>query len=298
MIYRAFTVQHTGFAGENVVKTAVLGGGIGLRQPHHAAVLATRPDVGFMEIHAENFMCGGAQLRFLETTRQHWPISVHGVGLGLGGAHALDDRHLDRLAALVNRVEPFMVSEHVAWCGGPGLYMNDLLPPIYTEAALEILVQHIEQTQERLKRQILIENPSTYLEYVASDMDEGAYLAEAARRSGCGLLLDVNNLYVNQRNHGADPIAIMNGLPVEAVKEIHVAGHHEAELGDATLLIDNHGAPVSDAVWQLYDAAIARFPDAVTLVEWDSDIPSLDVLVGQARLADQRRREARYARAG
>ena len=278
-----------------------LSAGIGLRQPHHADVLAAKPQVGFMEIHAENFMCGGAQIRFLELVRKQWPISVHGVGLGLGGAHDLDGNHLDRLAALVDRIDPLMVSEHVAWCGGPGQFMNDLLPPLYTEAALDILVRHIDQVQSRLKRRILIENPSTYFEYVASDMPEGAYLAEAARRSGCGLLLDVNNLYVNQRNHGADPLAIMDALPAAAVKEIHIAGHHVAELGDATLLIDNHGAPVSDAVWRLYAAAITRFPVAVTLVEWDSDIPPLDVLVAEAHGADRRRHaasEVRYARAG
>lgn len=274
--------------------------GIGLRQPHHGEILTARPNVGFMEIHAENFMCGGAQIHFLEAARRSWPISVHGVGLGLGGAHDLDGAHLERLATLVDRIAPFMLSEHVAWCGGPGQFMNDLLPPLYTEAALEILVRHIDQVQTRLKRRILIENPSTYFEYVASDMPEGDYLAEAARRSGCGLLLDVNNLYVNQRNHGADPIAIMDALSAAAVKEIHIAGHHVADLGDATLLIDNHGAPVSDAVWLLHDAAIARFPAAVTLVEWDSDIPPLDILVGQAQLADRRRQaagEVRYAHA-
>ena len=269
--------------------TSNLAAGIGLRQPHHADILEARPEVGFLEIHAENFMCGGAQIRFLENVCRQWPISVHGVGLGLGGAHDLDGRHLDRLAALVDRIDPFMVSEHVAWCGGPGLYMNDLLPPLYTEAALDILVRHVDEMQARLKRRVLIENPSTYLEYLASDMPEGDYLAEATRRSGCGLLLDVNNLYVNQRNHGTDPVAVMDVLPAEAVQEIHLAGHHVAELGDATLLIDNHGSPVCDAVWRLYDAAVARFPQASALVEWDSNIPPLDILAEQARLADVRR---------
>jgi uncharacterized protein (UPF0276 family) len=266
--------------------------GIGLRQRHHAEMLTKRPEVGFMEVHAENFMCGGAQIRLLEKARNDWPISIHGVGLGLGGAHELDANHLERLATLVERITPVLVSEHVAWCGGPGLFMNDLLPPPYTEEALASLVRHIDQVQARLKRRILIENPSTYFEYVFSDIPEGEFLAQAALRSGCGLLLDVNNLYVNQRNHGAEPIAIMNALPTEAVQEIHVAGHHVVELGDATLLIDNHGGPVSDAVWRLYDGAVARFSKAATLIEWDSNVPTLDILVGQAHLADTRGRAA------
>ncbi len=289
-------------AGESPVEAPVLAAGIGLRQPHHAAVAAARPAVGFLEVHAENFMGGGGPIRFLENTRKSAPISIHGVGLGLGGAQELDRRHLDRLADLVDRIDPVLVSEHVAWCGLPGIFMNDLLPPLYTEAGLAILVAHIGAVQDRLKRRILIENPSTYLTYAASDMAEGDYLAEAARRSGCGLLLDVNNLYVNQRNHGSDPLAVIARLPVAAVAEIHLAGHHVADLGDATLLIDNHGAPVAPAVWRLYDAAIARFAAAATLVEWDSDIPALEVLVGEAHRADARRRqallEAPHARAG
>jgi uncharacterized protein len=295
-------VETPGSAGEPAVEIPVCAAGIGLRQPHHAAVAAARPEVGFLEIHAENFMGGGGQIRFLENTRKCAPISVHGVGLGLGGAQDLDRLHLDRLAALVERIDPLLVSEHVAWCGLPDVFLNDLLPPLYNEAGLAILVAHIGAVQDRLKRRILIENPSTYLTYAASDMAEGDYLAEAARRSGCGLLLDVNNLYVNQRNHGSDPLAVIDRLPVAAVGEIHLAGHHVADLGDATLLIDNHGAPVAAAVWDLYEAAVRRFPAALTLVEWDSDIPALEVLVGEAHRADARRRraieEARHAPAG
>jgi uncharacterized protein (UPF0276 family) len=258
------------------------GAGIGWRAPHHGAVLEQKPAVGFLEVHAENHMGGGRRMRVLECARRDYPISVHGVGLSLGSVEPVDGVHLDWFAELVAAIDPVLVSEHVAWCRQDGVYLNDLLPLPYTEEALAVLVRNIDRVQGRLKRPILMENPSTYLAFNHSTIPEGAFLTEMARRSGCGLLLDVNNLYVNERNHGVPARAVMAALDPAAVAEIHVAGHHVAELGDAVLLIDDHGSAVSDAVWDLYRHAIARFPEARTLVEWDSRIPALDILLNEA----------------
>jgi uncharacterized protein (UPF0276 family) len=272
--------------------------GIGWRAPHHAAVLEQKPAIGFLEIHAENHMGGGRRLAVLEQARHDYPIAVHGVGLSLGSAAAVDAVHLEKLEALVATVEPMLVSEHVAWCRQDGVYLNDLLPLPYTEEALQVLVRNIERVQDRLKRPILMENPSTYLAFTHSTIEEGPFLAEMARRSGCGLLLDVNNLYVNERNHGLPARAAMAALDPATVQEIHVAGHHVAELGDATLLIDDHGSCVADPVWDLYRAAVARFPEAKTLVEWDSRIPALDVLLNEAAKADAHCRTLELRHAG
>ncbi|HVI91645.1 MAG TPA: DUF692 domain-containing protein [Dongiaceae bacterium] len=267
---------------------ADLATGIGLRAPHHQAILRERPEIGFLEIHAENYMTD-LSVRVALAAREIWPISVHGVGLSLGGAEPLDRDHLQRLATLVDAVEPMLVSEHIAWCRQGGVYLNDLLPLPYTEEALDVLVFHVDEVQERLKCQILLENPSTYLSYRHSTLSEGEFLAELARRSGCGLLLDVNNLYVNQRNHGFDSYQTFAELDPRTVKEIHLAGHHVVTQAGATILIDDHGSPVSDPVWSLYDAALRRFT-APTLIEWDSHLPTLDVLVAEAHQADMRRR--------
>ena len=276
--------------------------GIGWRAPHHRALLETMPAVGFLEVHAENHMGGGRRVEVLQAARQVYPISIHGVGLSLGSAEPIDDDHLDRLARLVDEVEPMLVSEHVAWCRQDGVYLNDLLPLPYTEEALDILVRNIDRAQHRLKRPILMENPSTYLEFAHSVIPEGEFLAEMARRSGCKLLLDVNNLYVNERNHGQSARAAMAALDPDSVHEIHLAGHHVVDLGDAMLLIDDHGAQVSEPVWALYAEAVARFPSAMTLVEWDSAIPPLEALVAEAEAADRRRAvalsEPCHARAG
>jgi len=263
--------------------------GIGWRAPHHGAVLEQRPSVGFLEVHAENHMGGGRRTALLECARRDYPISVHGVGLSLGSVEPVDGVHLDWFAELVAAVDPILVSEHVAWCRQDGVYLNDLLPLPYTEEALDVLVRNIDRVQGRLKRPILMENPSTYLAFTHSTIVEGEFLAEMAWRSGCGLLLDVNNLYVNERNHGVPARAVMAALDPASVGEIHVAGHHVAELGDATLLIDDHGSTVSDAVWALYREAAALFPQAKTLVEWDSRIPALAVLLHEAAKADAHR---------
>jgi hypothetical protein len=267
----------------------VSGAGIGWRAPHHRALLETRPVVGLLEVHAENHMGGGRRLAVLAEARRHYPISIHGVGLSLGSVEPVDAEHLDRFAQLVAVVEPLLVSEHVAWSRQAGVYLNDLLPLPYTEEALDVIVRNIDCVQTRLRRPILMENPSTYLEFAHSCISEAEFLTEMARRSGCGILLDVNNLYVNEHNHGKPARDVIDALDPMTVAEIHVAGHHVAELGDATILIDNHGSSVADPVWALYDAAVARIPGAVTLVEWDSAIPTLDILLEEARKADLRR---------
>lgn len=272
------------------------GAGIGWRSRHHAEVLARRPRLGFLEVHAENHMGGGRRRAVLEAARPDYPISIHGVGLSLGSVEPVDGVHLDGFAELVAAVDPILVSEHVAWCRQDGVYLNDLLPLPYTEEALEVLVRNIDHVQGRLKRSILMENPSTYLAFAHSTISEGVFLAEMARRSGCGLLLDVNNLYVNERNHGVPARATMAALDPASVAEIHVAGHHVADLGDATLLIDDHGSTVADAVWDLYREATIRFPGARTLVEWDSRIPPLDILLAEAAKADAHSADARELR--
>ncbi len=276
--------------------------GIGLRQPHYRAVgaagapaqaAAVIAPASFVEVHSENFFgAGGAARALLEQVRTRWPVSLHGVGLGLGNAHGLDPAHLRALRELVDRIEPALVSEHVCWTAMPGAHFNDLLPLPYTRAALDVLVEHIDQTQQALGRRILIENASAYLRFVGEEMDELSFMAEAARRSGCGVLFDVNNLYVNSVNFGFDAAALLDRLPVECVEEMHLAGHCVTE----ECLIDDHGARVTPAVWALYDAALARFGATPTLIEWDTRVPPLAVLLGEAaRAAEAQTRVAQDA---
>lgn len=266
--------------------------GIGLRAAHHAEVVETHPGVGWFEAHAENYMGRGVPFHYLARVRERWPVSLHGVGLSIGSADGIEVTHLARLKDLVEAIEPALVSEHLSWSVCRGTYLNDLLPLPYTAEMLAVVAGHVDRVQERLSRRILIENPSTYLRYTHSTLAEGEFLAELSRRTGCGLLCDVNNLYVNHRNHGSDPLAFLEALPPSAVGEIHVAGHHVARHDDITLLIDDHGSSVSPSVWSLHDLAVRRFPEAPTLVEWDSRIPALSVLVAQAELADRHRSAA------
>lgn len=275
-----------------------LGVGIGLRVPHVAEVLATRPAIGWFEVHAENYMGGGSPLAALEQLRADYPLSVHGVGLSLGSAAALDARHLSRLHTLLARLEPTLVSEHLAWSIAEGIYLNHLLPLPYTEETLEIVVQHVMHTQEVLQCRLLIENPSSYLRFAHSVIPEPEFLGELVRRTGCGLLCDVNNIYVSCCNLGGDPIAYLDALPAHAVGEIHLAGHAVNDADGRTILIDDHGAPVTAAVWALYAHALARFGPVPTLIEWDTNIPALAVLQGEAHTAErcmQRAEEAVYA---
>jgi uncharacterized protein (UPF0276 family) len=261
--------------------------GIGLRSPHHEAIVAERPAVGWLEAHTENyFQDGGPAVRALERVRALYPLSLHGVGLGLGSVEPLDRVHLARVREAVRRFEPQLVSEHACWTHASGEHYNDLLPLPYTEEAVEHLSSRIRDVQDFLGRQILVENLSAYVRFGASQLGEGEFLAAIVERSGCGLLLDVNNAYVNSVNLGLDVDAFYAALPPAAVQEIHLAGHARRRVGEAELLVDDHGSAVCEEVWTLYARALRRFGAMPTLIEWDNAIPPLDVLVAEARRAD------------
>jgi uncharacterized protein len=262
--------------------------GIGLRVQHHAELLERRPAVGWVEVHSENYFArGGTHHDVLAEVRALYPLSLHGVGLSLGSTDALNGAHLAELARLTREFDPVLVSEHLAWGSVDGRFMNDLLPLPYTEEALRHTASRVDEIQDALGRQILIENISSYLEWNDSAMTEWEFLAALTAESGCAILLDVNNLYVNATNHGFDPGVYLDYIPASAVQEIHLAGHSVKRVGMRELLIDTHDAPVCDAVWQLYGAAIAHFGPVRTLIEWDTDLPALDVLLGEACKIEQ-----------
>ena len=260
--------------------------GIGLRAPHMAEVAARRPVVGWLEVHAENYMGFGPAFRALERLRGNYPLSLHGVGLSLGGASGIDDEHLARLKRLADSLDPFLVSEHLAWCDAGGVYLNDLMPLPCTEESLDVMVEHVDIVQSRLGRRILVENPSAYLRFHHSPIPEAEFLAALAAHTGCGLLCDVNNIYVSGRNLDFDPLAYLAALPPAAIGEIHLAGHAANDVGDQTILIDDHGSAVSDEVWALQGEALRRFGRRPTLIEWDSRLPALDILLAEAAKAD------------
>jgi uncharacterized protein (UPF0276 family) len=260
--------------------------GIGLRGPHLAQILKQRPSAGWLEVHAENYMNSSPATAALEQIRKNYSLSVHGVGLSLGSAEGIDRRHLKRLKALCDRLQPAMVSEHLAWCVGEGIYLNDLLPLPHDEEALAIVCRNVEQTQETLGRRILIENLSTYVGFARSTMTEPEFLAEIAKRTGCGLLLDINNVYVSAHNVGFDAEAYITALPAESIEEIHLAGHASNETADGPVLIDNHGSRVAAEVWSLYRFALEKTGVRPTLIEWDTGIPPLETLLGEAMWAD------------
>ncbi len=263
--------------------------GIGLRAPHHVDVLRDLPDVGWLEAHTENyFHDGGPAVRALERIRASYPLSLHGVGLGLGSADPLDREHLRRVRDAVRRFEPALVSEHACWTHVDGEHFNDLLPLPYTDEAVEHLAARVREFQDFLGRQVLVENLSAYVGFGQSRLSEGAFLAAVVERSGCGLLLDVNNAYVNAHNLGLDLDAFFAEVPAHAVREIHLAGHARRRIGSNELLIDDHGSAVCPAVWDLYERALQRFGPVPTLIEWDNDVPTLATLVGEAREADAR----------
>jgi hypothetical protein len=264
--------------------------GVGLKPEHIDEILAERPDIGFFEIHAENYMGdGGPPHRRLEAIRALYPMSLHGVGLSIGSPRPLDKAHLARLAALAERYEPGLFSEHLAWSSHDTGYLNDLLPLPYTEETLRHVCAHIDETQEALGRRMLLENPSTYVLFAESEIPETQFLAEIARRTGCGLLLDVNNVEVSAINHGFDPFAYLDAFPLEHVGEIHLAGYDEAddEAGHP-LLIDAHNSPVRPRVWELYDRVILGIGARPTLIEWDNDVPEWNILHAEACRADRR----------
>lgn len=262
--------------------------GIGLKPEHFREVLATRPGIGFFEVHAENYMVdGGPFHRYLGRIREHYPLSLHGVGLSIGGEGPLDQAHLERLAQLTARYEPASFSEHLAWSSHGDTFFNDLLPVSYDRGTLDRVCRHVDQVQERLQRRMLLENPSTYVEFEASTMSETQFLRQVLERTGCGLLLDVNNLHVSCANHGRDALMALPELPLDAVGEVHLAGFaRHVDAAGAPLLIDSHGSPVDEAVWGLYAEVVARRGPVATLLERDNDIPPLVALLAEAARAD------------
>jgi uncharacterized protein len=261
--------------------------GTSFKHEHLVAIRAEHKGRGFFEVHAENYMgAGGPPHRALETLRRDHPLSLHGVCMSIGGERPLDKAHLARFQHLVERYEPALVSEHLAWSTHETTYFNDLLPLPYTEATLRRVCDHIDQVQETIRRPMLLENPSTYVAFRASTMSETDFIRAVARRSGCGLLLDVNNVFVSATNHGFSALDYLSDFPLANVGEIHLAGHAEQsdDEGDL-LLIDSHDGPVADAVWKLFEIVISRRGPVPTLVEWDSNIPDWPVLKAEAAAA-------------
>ena len=262
--------------------------GLGLKPQQVPEILATLPDLGFFEVHAENYMVDGGPLHHgLARIREHYALSLHGVGLSIGGVEPLDARHLDRLAGLVSRYQPASFSEHLAWSSHGGVYFNDLLPLPWTAATLQRVCAHIDQVQTRLKQTLLLENPATYVEFSSSTFSEVQFLAEVVQRTGCGLLLDISNVQVSSVNHHRDAQAYLDGLPLHRVGQIHLAGFaHDQDGAGAPLLIDDHGAPVDDAVWRLFASVVAGTGPLPTLIERDHNIPALAVLLAEAQHAE------------
>jgi uncharacterized protein (UPF0276 family) len=259
--------------------------GIGLRFPHHAGFLAMRPDVGWIEVHTENYLSGPAQT-VLERVRRDYPVSLHGVGLSLGSADGVDEAHLDRVAMLAARIAPGLISEHLAWMAVDHAFLADLLPLPLTEESLAVMSSNVMHVQDRLGRRILVENPSTYLQFAESMIPEPEFLTELVARTGCGILCDVNNVAVSSANHGWDPAAYLCALPAEAVGEYHLAGHGVREIAPGqTLRLDTHDRSVDPAVWELFDLALALIGPRPTLIEWDTALPPLAVLLAEATCA-------------
>jgi uncharacterized protein (UPF0276 family) len=268
--------------------TLPVAAGIGLRAAHHERVSAERPAMRWLEVHTENFLGGGATLALLESLRDHYAISLHGVGLSLGSADGLDEDHLARIAALVRRIAPAAISDHVSWSVTGGVYFNDLLPIPYDAEALAVIARNVMRFQEAIGRPVMVENPSTYLRHAQSDRAEPQFLAELTRRTGCGLLLDVNNVFVSTENHGDDARAYLAAVAHLPIGEIHLSGHHLRQIGNRSIRIDDHGSPVSDPVWALYEHALSLIGPRPTLIEWDSALPPLETLLGEAGKAQLR----------
>ena len=258
--------------------------GIGLRAQHHLDVLSGAPRAGWFEAHSENYFAdGGAHVEALMRIRARYPLSLHGVGLSLGSTDPWDRVHLEKLRRAIGRFEPGLVSEHLSWSSVDGRFANDLLPLPYTEEALRHSSARIAEVQDYLGRQILIENVSSYLQFNASSLTEWEFMAGVAGESGCGILLDINNIFVAAHNHGYECHDYLQGIPRGAVQELHLAGHSRVEFEGALLLIDTHGSPVCEAVWELYRAALRRFGEVPTLIEWDTDIPRDSCARGRSR---------------
>ncbi|MEH6652658.1 DUF692 domain-containing protein [Loktanella salsilacus] len=270
--------------------------GIGFKRSHFDALQATPNRLGFLEVHAENYMGdGGPPHAQLMKLRADYALSIHGVGLSIGGAGPLARDHLTRLKNLCDRYQPESFSEHLAWSSHSDAFLNDLLPLPYDDETLATVCEHIDQLQSAIGRPMLLENPSTYVTFETSTLAETDFLRAIVDRTGCGLLLDVNNVFVSCTNHRADPRAYLAAFPTQAVGEIHLGGHDEEELPSGPLLIDSHGAPVADPVWTLYAETMHRLGPRPTLIEWDTDVPALSVLLDEANRAADILDGARHA---
>ena len=262
--------------------------GAGLKPKHYQSIIEQQPEIGWFEVHPENYMGkGGPPLHYLERIRSDYPLSLHSVGTSLGSHLPLDLDHLKKLKQLVDRFEPGLVSEHLSWSHGYEWYTHDLIPLYYTEETLRVIVEHIDQVQEYLGREILIENPSSYLQFKQNEIPEQIFYAEAAKRSGAGLLLDINNVFVSCSNHGWSIEEYLSAVPHELVGEIHLAGHSIQELGDTQLRVDDHGSPVCQEVWHLYRNYIDTHGSVPTLIEWDTNIPEFPELYREVRFAEE-----------
>lgn len=258
--------------------------GIGLRSPHYQAVIDNQPEIGFLEIHSENYFNAHSKNHsFLEQIATRYPMSFHGIGLSLGSSEAINKCHLKKLKVLVDRFQPALVSDHLSWCSLQGNFFNDLLPVPYTKEALSYFTDNVNQVQDFLQRQILVENPSSYLEYKNIDMSEPEFINEISKKTGCGLLLDLNNIYVSATNHQFSVQKYLEVIDSNAVQEIHLAGFTQEKIGNDTLLIDTHSTFVSQPVWDIYQQYIIQTQtEAITLIEWDREIPTLDTLLSEA----------------
>lgn len=269
----------------NTIEKASIG--IGLRHPHYQDILDTKPDIDFLEIHSENYFNRHSKNHaYLEQIAPHYPISFHGIGLSLGSCDPINKQHLKKLKALVDRFQPALVSDHLSWSSLQGNFFNDLLPIPYTKEALDFFVNNVNQVQDTLQRQILIENPSSYLEYKKNTFTEPEFINEISQRTGCGLLLDLNNVYVSAINHQFSTKQYLDTINSNAVQEIHLAGFSEKEIGTSQLLIDTHSTLVSQPVWDIYEQYRSQTKTkALTLIEWDSEIPALEILLSEAMKA-------------
>jgi len=260
--------------------------GIGLRHPHHDYILKNQPQIPWFEVHSENFFCdGGASLNFIKEISKNYPLSLHGVGLSLGSAQKIDKTHLKKLKDLVENTNPFLVSDHISWSNISNQVLNDLLPIPYTKEALDILCDNIDEVQNYLKREILVENPSTYLSFNNSEFAEDDFINAVANKTGCKILLDINNIYVSSQNNNFDAISYLNNINQNIVGEMHLAGHSKSNIDGQIVLIDTHDDYVCDEVWNLYRLSVQKF-NVPTLIEWDQDLPEFSELVSEAKKAE------------
>ncbi len=256
--------------------------GIGLRYPYYEEVLETDLNLGWLEVHPENYFGGGAHRHFLSEARKKYNLSLHAVGLSLGSDEPVSEGHLRQFKELIDMYQPFNVSDHASWSASGNAHLNDLLPLPYTQESLDKLAKNVARAQEVFGRQMLIENPSTYVAFKGNEMHEDAFMNKLAESTGCGILLDLNNIYVQAFNHGYDAWEYIDTIDVRHVGEMHLAGHVEKEVGDGVILVDTHSRPVKKDVWDLYEHAVKRFGAVPTLIEWDQDFPTLETLVGEA----------------